>query len=184
MYERILPDTSCKSVHAFFQKSSQLVRCAGGLWMPHVRCSGSISWTAVAEMRHRWHSAQFFVANVNVNADGTLKANVNRFENDNVWNAENHHRVFLPETCGFLSQVRARVFFSMPIFHPPSILPISFNCSVSCIYWLLGTSLFSQHSCKKNFTPFSFFIARSIYGIFSIGGRNRAVKIDSRSSRK
>jgi hypothetical protein len=28
-----------------------------------------------------------FVANVNVNDDGQLKVNVNRFSNDNVWNA-------------------------------------------------------------------------------------------------
>lgn len=39
---------------------------------------------------------EFFVANVNVNDDG-LNVNVNRFENDNVWNAENLHRVVVPK---------------------------------------------------------------------------------------
>ena len=37
-----------------------------------------------------------FVANVNV--DGRkLKANVNRFDNSNVWNADNRHRVVVPK---------------------------------------------------------------------------------------
>jgi hypothetical protein len=39
----------------------------------------------------------FFVANVNVNSDGTLNANVNRFSNDNVWNADNRRRVVVPK---------------------------------------------------------------------------------------
>ena len=37
-----------------------------------------------------------FVANVNVNSDG-LNVNVNRFENSNVWNADNRHRVVVPQ---------------------------------------------------------------------------------------
>lgn len=44
---------------------------------------------------------KIFVANVNVN-DGQLKVNVNRFENDNVWNAENRHRVVVPKLRLFL----------------------------------------------------------------------------------
>lgn len=42
-----------------------------------------------------WHV--FFVANVNVNSDDRLNVNVNRFKNDNVWNADNHHRVVVPK---------------------------------------------------------------------------------------
>jgi hypothetical protein len=33
---------------------------------------------------------------VNVN-DGKLKVNANRFDNDNVWNADNRHRVVVPK---------------------------------------------------------------------------------------
>lgn len=39
----------------------------------------------------------FFVANVNVNDDGRLKVNVNRFSNDNVWNGDNRHRIVVPK---------------------------------------------------------------------------------------
>lgn len=60
---------------------------------------------------HRWLIAQFFVANVNVNSDG-LNVNVNRFENDNVWNAENLHRVVVPKLI--ISPVILREF-SFPI---------------------------------------------------------------------
>jgi len=42
-----------------------------------------------------------FVAKVNVNSDG-LNVNVNRFENDNVWNAEYAHRLVVPATNYFL----------------------------------------------------------------------------------
>jgi|GEM_PF-6788335 hypothetical protein len=41
--------------------------------------------------------AYFFVANVNVNSDGRLNVNVNRFENDNVWSADDRHRVVVPK---------------------------------------------------------------------------------------
>lgn len=47
---------------------------------------------------------QFFVANVNANG-GELKANVNKFLNDNVWNGENQHRVVFLETQRFSSTV-------------------------------------------------------------------------------
>ena len=39
---------------------------------------------------------KFFVAYVNVYADGALLARVRRFGHDGVWSAERHHRVFLP----------------------------------------------------------------------------------------
>ena len=42
-----------------------------------------------------WPKA-LFVANVNVNSDGNRKVNVNRFENANVWNADNRHRLVVP----------------------------------------------------------------------------------------
>lgn len=38
----------------------------------------------------------FFVANVNFDDHARLNVNVNRFENGNVWNAENRHRVVVP----------------------------------------------------------------------------------------
>ena len=41
-------------------------------------------------------SHKIFVANVNVNPNG-LNANVNRFENSNVWNGEYRHRVVVPK---------------------------------------------------------------------------------------
>ncbi len=47
----------------------------------------------VAWMVHR----TFFVANVNVNSRDGLEVNVNRFENSNVWNAENRHRLVVPK---------------------------------------------------------------------------------------
>lgn len=39
---------------------------------------------------------KIFVANVNVNPNG-FNVNVNRFENSNVWNGENRHRVVVPQ---------------------------------------------------------------------------------------
>ena len=44
---------------------------------------------------------KFFVANVNFNDDGHLKLNVNKFSNDNVWNASNQHRIVVPDTYYF-----------------------------------------------------------------------------------
>lgn len=38
-----------------------------------------------------------FVANVNFNSDGKLKVYVFEFENDNVWNADDRHRVVVPQ---------------------------------------------------------------------------------------
>ena len=52
-------------------------------------------WPVVKRMIH--NTFLRFVANVNLNSDGRLKANVNRFSNDNVWNAENRNRVVVPK---------------------------------------------------------------------------------------
>lgn len=52
----------------------------------------------------------FFVANVNVDSDGTLKVNVNRLENSNVWNAENRHRLVVPKLSVSLTHYWVRVF--------------------------------------------------------------------------
>lgn len=48
------------------------------------------------QWRRRPAVLSVFVANVNVNDDGSLNVNVNRFSNDNVWNGENRHRVVVP----------------------------------------------------------------------------------------
>jgi len=40
---------------------------------------------------------KFFVANVNVNSDDRLNVNVNRFMNDNVWNAKYRNRIVVPK---------------------------------------------------------------------------------------
>ena len=67
----------------------------------------------VRKSKHQWYgcySSHFvsFVANVNVNG-GKLKANVNRFSNTNVWNADNRHRVVVPQHIIF-SLLRWGVF--------------------------------------------------------------------------
>lgn len=49
-----------------------------------------------------FHISFLFVANVNVD-DGKLKANVNRFDNDNVWNADNRHRLVVQQHTIFSS---------------------------------------------------------------------------------
>jgi hypothetical protein len=49
-----------------------------------------------------FHISFLFVANVNVD-DGELKANVNRFDNDNVWNADNSHRLVVKQHIIFSS---------------------------------------------------------------------------------
>lgn len=56
--------------------------------------------------------SQFFVANVNVNDDGKLNANVNRLENDNVWNGVYQHRVIVPVTSMFSRSMNEREFSS------------------------------------------------------------------------
>jgi hypothetical protein len=70
----------------------------------------------------------FFVANVNVNSDGTLKVNVNRLLNDNVWNATNHHRVVVPQPAVSLTFLQVRVFSRVPFAIPRAFVqsrPIS-----------------------------------------------------------
>ena len=91
----------------------------------------------------------FFVANVNVNS-GELKVNVNRFSNDNVWNASNRNRVVVPQLTNFSYQMLVGVLFcnlfSIPFFQPPSILPISFSFSEISAYLSVGISLLSHAS--------------------------------------
>jgi len=76
----------------------------------------------------RWcrgrRAIHYFVANVNVNPDG-LNVNVNRLENDNVWNADYRHRVVVPQLMTFSSNYLGGVFISKPFFQPPSMRPIS-----------------------------------------------------------
>lgn len=60
--------------------------------------------TCLDRQWYGWLAAQFFVANVNVNSDG-LNVNVNRFENDNVWNTENSHRMVVPQMIVFSSLI-------------------------------------------------------------------------------
>ncbi len=102
----------------------------------------------------RWHRTQFFVANVNVNSDG-LNVNVNRFENDNVWNASNAHRVVVPKMDVSPLYVRG-VFDSNPFLQPPSMRPTSSSCDERVIYFSFGRHLFSHANCRKNFAPSSF----------------------------
>ncbi|PIZ81528.1 MAG: hypothetical protein COY02_01590, partial [Parcubacteria group bacterium CG_4_10_14_0_2_um_filter_41_6] len=66
---------------------------------------------------HGWHIAYFFVANVNTDDDGRLNVNVNRRENDNIWNAENRNRIVLPKLAVSPAYL-AGVFFCSPFFHP------------------------------------------------------------------
>jgi hypothetical protein len=55
------------------------------------------------------HISFLFVANLNVDG-GKLKANVNRFSNDNVWNADNRNRVVVSQHTNFSSSLRGGVF--------------------------------------------------------------------------
>ena len=61
------------------------------------RFFGEVEFGNRAGMDGTFHISFLFVANVNVN-DGQLKANVNRFTNDNVWNADNRHRLVVSNT--------------------------------------------------------------------------------------
>ena len=132
---------------------------------------------------HRGFIAQFFVANANDN-DRRLKANVNKFSNDNVWNSENRNRIVVPRNSMFLLHLFGGVFFSRPFFQPPSILPISSRFPESVEYFSLGIHLFSQAICRKNFTPSSLEIAVRRRAIFVSGGRYIDIKIFSKRPRK
>ena len=69
-----------------------------------------------------------FVANVNRN-DDKLKANVNRFDNDNVWNAENRNRWILPKLAvsPALETIQGRSFLFKAIFD--ALLPAAHHPS-------------------------------------------------------
>jgi hypothetical protein len=83
------------------------------------------------------------VANVNVNSDG-LNVNVNRLENDNVWNGEYRHRVVVPQPGCFSFATSEGVLFSSPFFQPPSMRPTSLIFSDNSVYRSLDKHLFSQ----------------------------------------
>lgn len=112
----------------------------------------------------------FFVANVNVNSDGTLNVNVNRLENSNVWNAENRHRVVVPKPAVSPAPYRAGVF-SRPLRQPPSIRPISSSTSENAMYLLVSIELISQESWTKNLSASSAVIACRSSIIFSGAGK-------------
>jgi len=67
---------------------------------PHIQYSTTSGMLRLGRQCLRWLTVQFFVANVNAN-DGKLKANVNKFSNDNVWNAKYENRIVVPETQCF-----------------------------------------------------------------------------------
>lgn len=119
---------------------------------------------------------------MNVNSDGQLNVNVNRFSNDNVWNADNRNRIVVPKLLLF-SRYTAGVFVCNPFFHPPSCRPISSSCFEISAYLSVGISLFSHASCMKNFRMSSFDIALQRIIIFCSGARYTDVKVSSRTLR-
>ena len=81
----------------------------------------------------------FFVANVNVNSDGTVNANVNRFSNDNVWNAKYRHRFVIPKLTIFSHPFKVRVF----VF--PAVFLVSLFSNLQAFYLFLPSPLKSLH---------------------------------------
>lgn len=67
----------------------------------------------------------FFVANVNLNDDGQPDVNVNRLSNDNVWNAENHHRIVVPKLA--VSPVVIRWEFCLSLLFLSLVIAILFS---------------------------------------------------------
>jgi|SRR3989344_1180160 len=114
------------------------------------------------------------VANVNVNG-GQPNANVYKFSNDNIWNANYEHHVFTPKLRCFSFVYGGGVFFcclfSRPFFHPPNILPTSSSWAESVEYLSSFKHLFSHAICRKNFTPSSLEIAIMSRDILVSGGR-------------
>lgn len=53
---------------------------------------------------------------MNFNSDDDLNVNVNRFENDNVWNAENRNRVVVPKLADFLLLFSGSFLFRKSLF--------------------------------------------------------------------
>jgi hypothetical protein len=82
-----------KSESIFSTKNNQLVRGTGGLQGPEYY-SICPDWAGGVP---DGSPHIIFVANVNFDDNGRLKVNVNRFSNDNVWNAENRHRIVVPK---------------------------------------------------------------------------------------
>lgn len=60
-----------------------------------------------------------FVVNVNVNSDG-LNVNVNRLENDNVWNGEYRHRVVSPQLKSFSFAQPKEFYYPNPFSSHPA----------------------------------------------------------------
>ena len=99
------------------------------------------------------------VVNANRN-DGQWNVNVNRLDNENVWNAGNHfffrNYTFSPKDfCpkGFL--------FCKYSFQPKSIFPVSTNILEILIYFLSSIILHSHITVRKNFTR-SFLVTDSV----------------------
>lgn len=108
--------------------------------------------------------AHIFIANVNVNSDG-LNVNVNRFSNDNVWNAENRNRFVIPKLTfsptffyGMGVFCFSKTFSCSPFLQPPSILPISSKFFEISAYFSVRISFDSHASCMKNFRLSNFAI--------------------------
>lgn len=120
---------------------------------------------------------------MNANSDG-LNVNANRFENDNMWNTDNQHRLVAPKLNVSPLSYFGGVFASSPFFHPPSILPVSSSCADRTAYFSVGIHLFSHASWRKNFTPSSFEMQMVSLCNFLSPERYKETKMFSRSSRK
>lgn len=109
---------------------------------------------------------------MNVNSDGKLKVNVNRFENSNVWNAENRNRmVALKLAVSPVYFLSSGSFLSRPFLQPLNILPISLRLSAISSYCLWEINFASQlmeiknlivSKTKIHFDIFSFLFALSV----------------------
>jgi len=106
------------------------------------------------------------VVNVNWNDDG-WNVNANALD-DNRWNDDN--RVFSHNYC-YSPDAGAGVLFSMPFFHPHSILPTSSALAIRAEYCSVLMSLFSQVICKKNFKVSIRVTAFVSNGSFCSGGK-------------
>ena len=79
---------------------------------------------------------------MNVNDDGTLNVSVNRLENDNLWNAQNRHRVVIPKPgispVSFWREFSFLVLVSIHIVSVPFqrvILKVGYTVFEKCIYF-------------------------------------------------
>lgn len=103
----ILPGTPCKRVNISFSKQKIVSWCGklADFKVPNKIQPQEQSRGGVPDgLPHI-----IFVAHVYFDGDGRLKVNANRFSNDNVWNAENRHRIVVPKLL-FLSLLRGESF--------------------------------------------------------------------------